>query len=796
MANPVVQTSAVGVTVAVDTAGTAAFQVVKLDVGASGTSTPVLGTTGVPGATETGVIVAVKPGVSVSAQVSGTVAVSGTVSVSGTQQVSVVSTVPVVAATVATVLTVATLLGTVNVAVANADVTTTGIPAASSTGIIVALKPGATVNVPAGLSVSIQNGASVTVQAGVSVTVVTQLGTQVVSVVPGVSVVAQASGTLTVNVSGIVPVTTQASVSVAGLPVWFGSSATVVVSDGVAVAFAAGVSVGIAPNAAIRITNITPVTTAASVSVSGLPVWLNPTQGLGTINSLLGTVAVNVVAGGAGGGSVTTAGPSISATGQVVWIAGGQGTTATPIVVTGTVSAGAGTTVVSVQGVTPVTTQASVSVTGLPVWWNNTASVVVGGGTITTLLGTINANVVAGSVAFSTTALATVTQAAVTGAVAWLAPTQTLASVNVVNSIVTVLGTQIVSVVPGISVTIQQGASVSAVVSGTVSLLNVVPVTTAASVSVTALPVWLNPTQPVVVNTIAAGFSVNALVTGPVSISNVVPVTTAASVSVTGFPVWLNPTQQVVVSGFQGQSVSAVVSGTVTNNISGIVPVTTAASVSVSGIPVWLNPTQQIVVSGLAGHSVSGTLSISNTVAVTGTIQNVASISTILGTAVVSVVPGVAVNVTTGTVVALDAGRTQVQIIVTSTSVGISGTIMLMTVYTGIAQATAGASFWVVPAGKTFRILSANMVVQNSVTTSPVFHRLFVTPSTAAPTWTSTAPVAALVAQGAVSAGVYYSAVGIGVNDVAAGVTVAIAHTIGTSGGSIVQAAVNGYLFP
>src|SRR5262249_52804500 len=45
--------------------------------------------------------------------------------------------------------------------------------------------------------------------------------------------------------------------------------------------------------------------------------------------------------------SVTTSSPSISASGQVIWIAGGQSTTAFPVVVTGTVSAGAGTTVIS-----------------------------------------------------------------------------------------------------------------------------------------------------------------------------------------------------------------------------------------------------------------------------------------------------------------------------------------------------------------------------------------------------------------------------------------------------------------
>lgn len=298
-------------------------------------------------------------------------------------------------------------------------------------------------------------------------------------------------------------------------------------------------------------------------------------------------------------------------------------------------------------------------------------------------------------------------------------------------------------------------AQLSAAVSGTISLVGVVPVTTQASVSVTGLPVWWNQTAAVVVNTAptVAGASVTiqqgASITGTISVSGVVPVTTAASVSVTGLPVWLNPTQQVVVSGLVGHSVTGTVS------LVGIVPVTTAASVSVTGLPVWLNPTQGI------SAAVSGT-----------------------------------VTVGTGTVVALDVGRTQVMIVVTSTSVGISGTLMLFTVYTGAQQAVAGTSGYIIPAGKTFRVLSQALVAGNSVTSAPVTHRLFVCPTTAAPTWTSTMPVAAAVALVATSAGIGYSACGVQVADVAAGATLAIAHTIATSGGSIVQAVVNGYLFP
>jgi hypothetical protein len=53
----------------------------------------------------------------------------------------------------------------------------------------------------------------------------------------------QASGTVTVNVSGVVPVTTQTSVSVSGLPVWFNPGALVSLSGTGVVSVVPGVSV-------------------------------------------------------------------------------------------------------------------------------------------------------------------------------------------------------------------------------------------------------------------------------------------------------------------------------------------------------------------------------------------------------------------------------------------------------------------------------------------------------------------------------------------------------------------------
>jgi hypothetical protein len=69
-----------------------------------------------------------------------------------------------------------------------------------------------------------------------------------------VTVTIAGTTTGTISLLSIVPVTTQTSVSVSGIPIWFN------------------------PGALVAISGVVPVTTAASVSVSAVPVWLNPTQ--------------------------------------------------------------------------------------------------------------------------------------------------------------------------------------------------------------------------------------------------------------------------------------------------------------------------------------------------------------------------------------------------------------------------------------------------------------------------------------------------------------------------------------
>lgn len=590
----------------------------------------------------------------------GTTVISGTVSVSGT---------------------VAVNLGTVGWVGSTTAVSGVSGPqvwlGASQTVIVNTIAAGFSVNALVTGAVSISAMPVVSVTGALISVVSTILGTQIVSVVPGVSVVAQASGTVTANVSGIVPVTTAASVSVAGLPVWLNPTQQVVVSGLAGQSVSAVVSgtvtvntiatilgtqiVSVVPGVSVNLGSLATVvaTTTASSGQTGLIVWVgNPGNGTTVVSGTVSAIVSGTIT--QSGYSVTTAAPSISATGGQVWIIGGQGTTANPVVITGTVTAGAGTTVIS---------------------------------------GTVS-----------------------------------------------VSGTAIVSVVPGVSVNLGNFATVVA--------------TTTASSGQTGLIVWVgNPGNGTTV------------VSGTVSVSG---------------------TQ--IVSVVPGVSVVAQASGTVTVNVSGVVPVVTAASVSVTGLPVWLNPTQQVVVSGLAGHSVSavvsGTVNVGTVVTQLGT-----QIVTIAQTSVVAQASGT-VTVGTGTVAALDVGRTQVMLVVTATSVGISGTMLLMTVYQGATQSTAGTTGYIVPAGKTFRLLAAAVVAQNSVTTSPVFHRMFVVQSTAAPTWTSAVPVALAVGVGASSAGVYASGVGIGIQDLPAGVTVGLAHTIGTSGGTVNQIVVNGYLFP
>lgn len=558
-------------------------------------------------------VVTVVPGVSVNALVTGVVSVS---------------VLPAVSISVSAALgTVITVLGTLAVNVvaggAGGGSVTTAPPSVSASGQLMWVAGGqsSTAN-PVFVSGSVAISGAITAPVATSQVNTTGMlvwlaPTQTV-VVTGT--VTAGAGTTVVSIGNVVPVTTAASVSVSGLPVWLNPTQTVVVSgaiSAVTTAQASGVTgllVWLAASQTMIISataafSTTALATTTQAAVTGAVVWLAPTQTvnatvntlaagfsvnalvtgvvsvsvmpavslsvsaalgtvitilgtqvvsvvpgvsvnalvtgvvsvsvlpaisvsvsaiLGTVVTLLGTVAVNVVAGGAGGGSVTTAVPSVSASGQVMWIVGGQSTTAFPVVVTGTVTAGAGTTVVSIGNIVPVTTAASVSVTGLPVWLNPTQAVAV--------------NTIAAG--FSVNAL-------VTGVVSVsVLPAVSLSVSAALGTVITILGTQVVSVVPGLSVL----AAIS----------SIVPVTTAASVSVSGLPVWLNPTQTVVVS------------------GAITAVSTTGASGVTGLVVWLGASQLLATV----QTIVTVL-GTVSVNDIDISATTSGLASGGTGIAVW-----------------------------------------------------------------------------------------------------------------------------------------------------------------------------------------------------------------
>lgn len=366
------------------------------------------------------------------------------------------------------------------------------------------------------------------------------------------------AGTTVVSIGNVVPVTTQSSVSVSGLPVWFAPGVTVAVVPGVSVnALVTGVvSVSAMP--------------AVSVSVSAV---------LGTVVTLLGTVAVNVVAGAAGGGSVTTTAPGITATGQVMWIAGGQSTSVSPVFV----SVG----VVSVTGVSlNVVVSGVVSVSVLPAVSISVSAVL---GTIITQLGTQVVTVVPGlSVSLGQLAnvvVSTTASSGQSGPVVWLGQNQfvqTMTGVSIgitgpvsisvmpavsisvsaaLGTVITILGTQVVSVVPGVSV----GITVSAALGTVITILGTQIVSVVPGVSVIA------------------------------QLSSIVPVTTAASVSVSGIPVWLNPTQQVSIASVLLQPVIINLSSTLIGpNTTLLFSVYTGNTFVTTGASFWAVPAGKV----------------------------------------------------------------------------------------------------------------------------------------------------------------------------------------------------------
>jgi hypothetical protein len=294
----------------------------------------------------------------------------------------------------------------------------------------------------------------------------------------------------------------------------------------------------------------------------------------------------------------------------------------------------------------------------------------------------------------------TTTQAAVTGQIVWLAPTQTLS----------------------------------------VALAASTAVATTTQAAVTGAVVWLAPTQTISL-TATVTATVTTTITGTVTVTN---------------------TGSVGVSGSVGISGSVLVSGTI--SASGIVLTTTQAAVT--GQLVWLAPTQTV------------TVAISSVVMTTG----VPSVNA----------TGLVVMVGTGDISVFDVARTQVVIVVTTTIPPAALTTLLFTVYTGVTQAAAATTAWVIPAGKTLRINSVQAVVGTSAVAT--FNTIAVLVSTAQPTNVAAAPIAANAFINVNAAVVSGGIIGLA-QDIAAGITIAFGVSATTK--SILNAAsIVGYLFP
>lgn len=689
MANPIVQTTSAGATVAtVAGPGGEGYQLIKLVDGSGTQTTPVVATSGVPAAGTLGLVVAVKPGVSVSAQVSGTVAISGPAQVSGTVAVNNFTTAISGSVSISGTPTVALAQTSV---VAQVSGTVTVNQTTNVSGTVTAILPGSTTGSSGMSGVLVWLGASQTVlistQVSGTVTVngsVSVSGTAIVSVVPGVSVNLGSLATVVATTTGVSGAT--------GPIVWLGASQTVLVT--IAGGAGGGGSV---------------VTTQAGGTSTGQLVYLAANQTITVVPSVTVTVTVNA--------STTASIPTATATGLQVWLVGGQTAAGAPVIITGTVALPTGT--VSVSGTVPVT---------------GTINLI---NTVATLLGTVQVSVVAGGAAPGTTAL---TQSNVSGQVVWLAPTQTMALVNTVGALLT--GTVNVA-------------------TGTISVSGQVPV----SGTVTAIPLNQTTAHP---TSTATGQVVRAILYG----------------SVTGTDqfqeIQVNTTGQLIVTMTGAQQVVGTVNVSTLSTIIGIVSVTQAPglSVNVGGMATVAITTTAVPAAASTAYVVAVKAGASVTALVSGTV-------TVNGS----------VTVASGTVNVLDVGRTQVMIVVASSALGNAGTTLAFTVYQGATQLTAATTGWTVPVGKVFRILNIQVLAQNSITTTPVDHELYVLVSNTIPTMTPTSPRVAGVMVDCASQGLSFSACGVGIADVTAASTIGIGYS-NNAAGSLVRAFINGYLFP
>ncbi len=366
-----------------------------------------------------------------------------------------------------------------------------------------------------------------------------------------------------------------------------------------------------------------------------------------------------------------------------------------------TIQQGASVSLPAVAGVVASSVPATSVALGLPVW-------IVGGQTATGVPVLVSHSAV----------VAAATQLATTGIPIWLAPTQTLAPVQIstsqtIGTIITVIG------LPAVSVSASAVLGTVIAVSALSTIINTIPVSVshpafsgviASSVQPTSValgvPVWIVGGQT------ATGFPVlvSASVSVSVSITGAAIATTTQSPA-TGAIVWFAPTQTLApIQISTSQTIGTVVTvlGAVLVSHSAVVAAVTQANTT--GVPIWLAPTQTLgpvqissIVAAVTQAVTTGVpvwLCPTQTVQITiPASQTIGTIVTVLGTQLVSLArpAGAVLMSVTGTSV-IATSTTQFMLITvpfdayTSSQPGSGYTIRAPFQITGISMTYSGTS--------------------------------------------------------------------------------------------------------
>lgn len=194
-----------------------------------------------------------------------------------------------------------------------------------------------------------------------------------------------------------------------------------------------------------------------------------------------------------------------------------------------------------------------------------------------------------------------------------------------------------------------------------------------------------------------------------------------------------------------------------------------------------------LTVTQATGWSVSGTVSIG---AVSGTVQ-VSGPVQVSGTVTAG---GVSGTVQVSGAVSPDVAQSPVVIYISNTVAVPTDATLMMTVYTGGTVATAGASFWVVPVGKTFRIQAMYVAAKTSAVLGQANLAVLLGTAAASLSVTSTVGIAAALPY-AFQTLVTPFTIGGFKNDVVAGTSIAIGVMSGGTSHTINGAVIQGYLF-